>query len=164
MDTLALAEVVGRLLQQRGWSLGLAESCTGGMVAMYITEIPGSSNYFQGSIVAYSYEAKKSILGVTASTLEQHGAVSAETAMAMAEGARRLLRVDVAVAVTGIAGPSGATPDKPLGLTYIALSSSEGELWRKYLWKGNRRTNREQSARAALELLREHLETIAPIR
>lgn len=159
MNPESLAKAVGGLLLQHHLTLGLAESCTGGMIASCLTDIPGSSAYFEGGVVAYSYWAKKHVLGVPASTLERHGAVSAETVVAMAEGARKLLNVDVAVAITGIAGPSGGTADKPVGLTYIGLASPRGELWRKYIWKGDRRENREQSARAALELLKEHLES-----
>jgi len=157
MDTESLARAVGALLLQHHLTLGSAESCTGGMVASYITDIAGASDYFEGAIVAYSYRTKEHVLGVPASTLERYGAVSAETVMAMARGAREVLKVDVAVAITGIAGPGGATLDKPLGLTYIGLASPRGELWRKYIWKGDRRENRVQSARAALELLKEHL-------
>ena len=158
MDTYSLAQSVGELLNKQHLTLGLAESCTGGLIATFITDIPGSSAYFEGGIVAYSYQVKERMLGVPASILERDGAVSAETVMAMAKGARKVLKVDVALAITGIAGPSGGTPDKPVGLTYIGLASPRGELWRKYIWQGDRRENREQSARAALELLKDHLE------
>jgi PncC family amidohydrolase len=158
VDTNSLAQSVGELLNRQHLTLGLAESCTGGMVASYITDIAGASAYFEGAIVAYSYQVKENVLGVPASTLERFGAVSAETVMAMARGARTLLNVDIAVAITGIAGPTGGTTEKAVGLTYIALVSRRGELWRKYIWKGDRRQNREQSARAALDLLKEHLE------
>jgi PncC family amidohydrolase len=158
VDTDSLAQSVGELLNKQHLTLGLAESCTGGMVASYITDIAGASAYFEGAVVAYSYQAKEDVLGVPASTLERFGAVSVETVMAMARGARKLLNVDIAVAITGIAGPSGGTADKPVGLTYIGLVSGRGELWHRYIWKGNRRQNREQSARAALELLKEHLQ------
>jgi PncC family amidohydrolase len=161
VDNYSLAQSVGELLNKQHLTLGLAESCTGGMIASYITDVPGSSAYFEGGIVAYSYQAKEHLLGVPASILERDGAVSAETVMAMVRGARKVLNVDVALAITGIAGPSGGTPDKPVGLTYIGLASPRGELWRKYIWKGNRRENRELSARAALELLKEHLESTA---
>jgi len=158
MDTYSLALSVGVLLKAQHLTLGLAESCTGGMIASYITDVPGSSEYFEGAVVAYSNVVKERLLGVPASTLEQYGAVSAETAIAMARGARKVLRVDVALAITGIAGPGGDTSDKPVGLTYVGLASWRGVLWREYNWKGNRRHNREQSAREALELLKEHLE------
>jgi nicotinamide-nucleotide amidase len=157
-DMDSLAQSIGKLLNEQHLTLGLAESCTGGMVASYVTDIAGASEYFEGAIVAYSNRVKEHILGVPAGTLQRHGAVSAETVVAMARGARKVLHVDVAVAITGIAGPSGGTLDKPVGLTYIGLCSARGELWRKYIWKGDRRHNREQAARAALELLKEHLE------
>jgi nicotinamide-nucleotide amidase len=157
-DMDSLAQSIGKLLNEQHLTLGLAESCTGGMVASYVTDIAGASEYFEGAIVAYSNQVKERVLGVPASTLERHGAVSAETVVAMAKGARKVLHVDVAVAITGVAGPSGGTLDKPVGLTYIGLCSARGELWRKYIWKGDRRQNREQAARAALELLKEHLE------
>jgi len=159
MNTDSLAQSVGELLKQQHLTLGLAESCTGGLIASYITDIAGSSAYFEGAVVAYSYQVKERLLGVPARIIERDGAVSAETVMAMARGARKALHVDVALAITGIAGPSGGTPDKPVGLTYIGLASPRGELWRKYIWRGDRRQNREQSARAALELLKEHLES-----
>jgi len=159
MGTDSLAQAVGELLRQRRLTLAVAESCTGGLLAAHITSIPGSSDYFTGGVIAYSYGTKERVLNVPASVLERYGAVSPETAIAMAQGVRRLLRVDLALAVTGIAGPTGGTPEKPVGLTYIALSSSEGEKCRRYVWAGDRWENRELSARAALELLQEHLTT-----
>lgn len=158
MDTQFLAEQVGQLLLQRGLTLGLAESCTGGLVAAYITNVAGASGYFLGGIVAYSVEVKHRLLGVSRRTLKSHGAVSAETAQEMAWGARERLRVDVAVAITGIAGPTGALPGKPVGLTFMALAGPDSTLVRKYVWAGDRRANRESSARAALELLAQYLE------
>jgi PncC family amidohydrolase len=157
MDTDALAQAVGLLLRQRHLTLAVAESCTGGLLATHLTNIPGSSAYFEGAIVAYSYEAKKHVLGVPASVLERYGAVSSETVTAMAEGVRQLLQTDVALAITGIAGPTGATPVKPVGLVYVALASEQGVDSRRYLWTGDRWENREWSARAALELLQAHL-------
>ena len=157
MDTYNLAERAGQVLAQRGLSLGLAESCTGGLLASYITDVAGASAYFVGGIVAYSEQVKHDLLGVSVDTLKMCGAVSAETAQEMARGARERLGVDVAVAVTGIAGPTGALPGKPVGLTYIAVAGPESNLARKYLWQGDRRANRESSARAALELLTEYL-------
>lgn len=162
MDTNSLAQAVGELLRQRHLTLAVAESCTGGLLGAYITNIPGSSAYFEGGVVAYSYKAKKRVLNVPTSVLEQHGAVSPETAIAMAKGVRQLLQTDLAMAITGIAGPAGATPEKPVGLVYIALSSSQGEKCRRYVWSGDRWQNREQSARAALELLQEHLAPPSP--
>jgi len=162
MDTYSLAQAVGELLRQRHLTLAVAESCTGGLLGAYITNIPGSSSYFEGGVIAYSYEAKERVLNVPAGVLERHGAVSPETVMAMAKGVRQLLQADLALAITGIAGPAGATPDKPVGLVYIALASAQGEECRRYVWGGDRWQNRERSARAALELLQEHLAPPSP--
>jgi PncC family amidohydrolase len=149
---------VGQLLRQRGWTLALAESCTGGKVGDRITDVPGSSDYFIGSIVAYSYDAKERLLGVRHDTLYMHGAVSGETALEMARGARHALGADVAVAVTGIAGPAGGLPDKPVGTTWVAVSGREGEHVERFVWTGDRDSNKNQSAEAALELLLRALE------
>jgi PncC family amidohydrolase len=157
MDTDSLAQAIGELLQGRGLTLAVAESCTGGLLAGYITNIPGSSAYFEGGVIAYSYAVKERVLNVPAGVLERHGAVSPETATAMAKGVRELLQTDLTLAVTGIAGPTGGTPEKPVGLVYIALASDQGEECRRYLWTGDRWENREWSARAALEMLHEHL-------
>lgn len=158
MDTKALAERAGQLLLQRGLTLGVAESCTGGLLAAYITDVAGSSAYFLGGIVAYSNAIKHRLLGVSLRTLKSQGAVSAETVQEMARGARERLRVDIAVAITGIAGPTGALPGKPVGLTYIGLAGPDSDLVREYIWQGDRRLNRENSARAALELVVNYLE------
>jgi PncC family amidohydrolase len=160
MDTESLARHVGEQLLVRHLTLGLAESCTGGLLASYITDIAGSSAYFLGGVVAYSNEIKRRLLGVRASTLREFGAVSSETVLEMALGARTRLKVDIAVAVTGIAGPGGALPDKPVGMTYIGLASSTQGISRRYVWAGARRENRECSARAALELILEYLESL----
>ena len=156
-DENALEVIVGLLLKQRGLTLAVAESCTGGLLGYYITNIPGSSAYFEGGVIAYSYEAKERVLNVPGDVLARYGAVSPQTAMAMARGVRHLLQVDLALSITGIAGPTGATPEKPVGLVYVALSSAHGEKCRRYVWQGDRQQNRELSARAALELLHEHL-------
>jgi PncC family amidohydrolase len=145
---------VGKTLLEKGWTLALAESCTGGLIGHRLTNVPGSSAYFLGSIVAYSYEAKEHLLGVRHQTLYEHGAVSRETAIEMARGARRSLSADFGLSVTGIAGPSGGLPDKPVGLTWVAISRREGDLAEQYLWTGDRLANKEQSAEAALALLR----------
>jgi len=157
MDVVSLAQVIGQLLQKSRLTLAVAESCTGGLLAARITDIPGSSAYFAGGVIAYSNAIKERLLQVPSSVLERHGAVSAETALAMARGVRALLGVDLALAVTGIAGPAGGTPEKPVGLVYIALAWAQGEEGRRFLWSGNRQENRAWSAQAALELLREHL-------
>src|SRR5207302_1992706 len=118
-----IEEIVLRLLRERGWTLATAESCTGGMVAERLTTVPGASDVFVGSVVAYSNEVKERELGVT--TLAEFGAVSAETAAAMAAGVRERLRADVGVAVTGVAGPGGGTPEKPVGLVYVHVETPE---------------------------------------
>jgi PncC family amidohydrolase len=153
MSEAHLAKVVGELLRARGWRLAVAESCTGGLVGHLITDVAGSSDYFAGGVIAYSNEAKHELLGVRTQTLAQHGAVSDATAREMAAGARRLFGADVALSVTGIAGPGGGTPDKPVGLVYIALDAADRPVCRCYVWDGDRAANKMQSARAALELL-----------
>ncbi len=157
MNTDSLARAVGGLLQQSHLTLAVAESCTGGLLATHITNIPGSSGYFQGGVVAYSDEVKEHVLNVPAGILERFGAVSHEAAIAMAKGVRELLQVDLALAITGIAGPTGGTVDKPVGLVYIALSSAQGTECKEFLWSGDRWENRQRSATAALELLQQHL-------
>lgn len=150
--------VVGRLLKQRGLRLAVAESCTGGLVSHRLTNAPGSSSYYQGAVTAYAYEVKELILHVRRDTLYQQGAVSEQTAREMARGVRRALRADVGLAVTGIAGPDGGTPDKPVGLVYVALAAPDGEWVERHVWNGNRWENKERSAEAALALLRHYLE------
>ena len=150
---------LGRLLRLRGWKLSTAESCTGGLIADRITDVPGSSDYFLGGFVSYAYEAKVASLGVSWDTLQTHGAVSRETVLEMARGARQVLRADIAVSVSGIAGPGGGLPEKPVGTTWIGLATAEHEEARVFYWKGNRRENKEQSAHAALQMLIELLET-----
>ena len=152
-----LEEKVGELLSQRGWTLAVAESCTGGLLGHRITNVSGSSAYFEGGIISYSNEAKEAVLGVPREILIEHGAVSRETALAMARGARRVLGTDLAVSVTGIAGPTGGTPEKPVGLAYIALAAEGAELCDKHVWQGDRAANKEQSAEAALKLILQYL-------
>lgn len=152
-----LAKQMGQLLSQRGWTLAVAESCTGGLLGHLITSVSGSSAYFQGGVISYSNEAKERILGVPHETLVEQGAVSKETAVAMAQGARRLLGTDLALSVTGIAGPTGGTPEKPVGLVYIALAAQGVDVWQKHVWQGDRRENKRLSAEAALRLLHEFL-------
>jgi len=153
-----LEVTVGGLLQRRGVTLAVAESCTGGLIGHRITNVPGSSVYYQGSITAYSYDAKELILHVRHDTLYRCGAVSERTAREMARGVRRAFRADVGLAVTGIAGPDGGTPEKPVGLVYIALAAPGGEWVERRVWTGNRLENKERSAEAALDLLCRYLE------
>lgn len=144
---------IGELLQARGLKLALAESCTGGLVGNRITDIAGSSTYFLGGLISYAYEAKVDLLGVQWETLNSKGAVSREVVLEMARGARKVLSADIAVAVSGIAGPGGAMPGKPVGTTWIGLVTNEGEWAKLFQFSGNRVQNKSQAAEAALQLL-----------
>jgi PncC family amidohydrolase len=157
-DEKALEVVVGRLLKRRGVTLAVAESCTGGLVGHRVTNVPGSSAYYEGSITAYSYDVKELILHVRHDTLYHYGAVSEQTVREMARGVRRAFHADIGLAVTGIAGPGGGMPGKPVGLVYVALSAPDGEWVEQRLWNGDRWENKERSAEAALDLLRRYLE------
>jgi PncC family amidohydrolase len=155
-----LVELAARLQARclaMGFTVATAESCTGGLVAHLLTEVPGSSGYVLGGIVAYSDAVKRAELGVPAPVLDAHGAVSAQVAVAMAEGARRRLLTDLGVGVTGVAGPDGGTAAKPVGLVYVAVAGP-GESGvpvdvRRFLWTGDRSENKRLSAGAALEML-----------
>jgi nicotinamide-nucleotide amidase len=153
-DERPVEEHVLALCRARGWNLATAESCTGGMVAERLTSVPGSSAVFTGAVVAYSNAMKQAELAVPSNVLERHGAVSAETAAAMASGARARLGVDVAVSVTGIAGPDGGTPEKPVGLVYLHAESPEGSLPQEFTLPGDRDTIRRRSTVMSLHLLR----------
>lgn len=149
--------VVGKLLRQHGLRLAVAESCTGGLVGHLITNVPGSSTYYMGSVTAYAYEAKVRLLGVRWETLEKYGAVSKETVLEMAAGVRRALAADIGAAVSGIAGPGGGTPDKPVGLTWVGLSAAGvDEAWR-FIWDGDRLYVKEKSAQAVLQRVADYL-------
>lgn len=149
----SLQRRVGEALRARGWTVALAESCTGGLVGHRLTEVPGSSEYFLGGVVAYAYDAKERLLGVRHQTLYDHGAVSRETAIEMAHGARVAFGADVGLSVTGIAGPGGGMPDKPVGLTWIAVSTRTNDLAEQHMASGDRTANKLSAAEAALELL-----------
>ena len=153
-DERPVAAIVLDFCRERGFTLATAESETGGMVAQRLTAIPGSSDVFRGAVVAYSNDVKLAELSVPKDVLERHGAVSAETAAAMAEGARERLGADVAVAVTGIAGPGGGTPEKPVGLVYLHAAGPDGELALDLDIPGGRESVRSRSAAAALHLVR----------
>ncbi len=153
-DERSVEEIVLGLCRTRGWTLATAESCTGGMVAVRLTSVPGSSDVFLGSVVAYADEVKKRELGVPAETLAAHGAVSAETAAAMAAGARARLRTDVAVAVTGVAGPGGGTAEKPVGLVYVHAETPESSHGTEFTYGQDRDSIRRRATVAALHLLR----------
>ena len=159
MDDGALEMIVGQLLKRRGLRLAVAESCTGGLVGHLITNVPGSSVYYRGSVVAYSSEVKELVLHVQRDTLYRHGAVSEQTAMEMARGVRHAFRADIGLAVTGIAGPGGGAPEKPVGLVYTALAAPDGGWGERHVWSGDRWQNKARSAQAALDLLRRYLES-----
>ncbi len=161
MDPLAPARDLAARLQARcvrtGLTLATAESCTGGLIGHVITEQPGSSAYYLGGVIAYADRIKAGLLDVPETTLLAHGAVSAQVAAAMAEGAVRRHGADLAVAVTGIAGPDGGSEAKPVGLTYVAVAGVAGTEVRRHLWHGDRAANKVQSAEAALHLVLERL-------
>jgi PncC family amidohydrolase len=156
-DLLDLAHRVAAACRERGVRLGTAESCTGGLVGHVITEVPGSSDYFSGAVVTYANQMKVALADVPEPVLAAHGAVSAQVAKAMADGARRRLAVDVAVAVTGVAGPDGGSAAKPVGLTYVAIADADGDDVRRFVWDSDRTGNKRLSAAAALELVVERL-------
>ncbi|MBN1814772.1 MAG: CinA family protein [Anaerolineae bacterium] len=164
LDEDALEVVVGQLMRQCGLTLAVAESCTGGLVSHRITDVPGSSVYYQGSITSYSNEVKERVLYVKRDTLERYGAVSEQAAREMAQGVRDVLHADVGLAVTGIAGPDGGMPEKPVGLVYIALAAPGGVWAERYVWDDgcgdplDRWENKALSAEAVLDLLCRYLE------
>jgi PncC family amidohydrolase len=153
----SLEAQVGKLLRERGLKLSLAESCTGGLIGDRITNLAGSSEYFWGSVVAYAYEAKTALLDVSWDTLNSRGAVSRETVLEMARGTRKVLSTDIGVSVSGIAGPGGETPDKPVGTTWVGLAAGDGEWARHYLFHGDRIANKSSAADAALQFLLDYL-------
>lgn len=153
----SLEEVVGGLLRKSNKTLAVAESCSGGLIGHRLTNVPGSSEYFREGVIAYSNAAKIDLLFVSPELIETHGAVSLQTAKAMAHGVRRRARADFGLSVTGIAGPSGGTPDKPVGLVFIALAWRGGTEVQKNLFPGTRDRIKIQSAQKALDILRRHL-------
>lgn len=148
-----LARQVGEGLRRKNWTLATAESCTGGLLGHLLTEVPGSSAYYLGGIIAYTNRLKQELLDVPVRLLEEHGAVSEAVARAMAEGAWRRLGAAVALSITGIAGPGGGTPEKPVGLVYLGLATPEGAHVERWVWDGDRMSNKLRSAQRALELL-----------
>jgi PncC family amidohydrolase len=152
-----LARRIGERLGSGKLTVAVAESCTGGLLAAAITDQPGSSAYFQGGVVAYTNQVKSKLLGVPEELLEKHGAVSAEVARAMAEGVRRLLRADLAVSITGIAGPEADGSSKPIGLTHLWLAGDGPGEGRSFTFKGDRWENRRRSVDEALNLLLAHI-------
>ena len=156
----SLAARVGRALLARDARLALAESCTGGLVGGRVTAVPGSSRYLLGGVVAYHNSAKTAVLQVPRAMLGRWGAVSAPVAAAMARGARRVFRADIAAAVTGVAGPGGGSAEKPVGLVYVAVCGFGRTRCRRSLFAGDRRRVRLQAADLALLMLLEHLEEV----
>ncbi|MFO7772752.1 MAG: CinA family protein [Dehalococcoidia bacterium] len=138
-------------------TIGTAESATGGGIADRITNVPGSSDYFKGSVVAYSNEVKIALLGVNKATIENYGAVSEQTAVEMAQGGRKLLNVDICVSDTGVAGPSGGGSEKPVGLFYLGLATEGESSSEKHIFQGNREENKRDAVKAALNMLKEYL-------
>ena len=158
MTESPLEVIVGKLLRKHGLRLAVAESCTGGLIGDRITNIPGSSTYYMGSVTAYAYEAKVRLLGVKWKSLEKHGAVSKQVVLQMARGVRRALAADIGLSVSGIAGPGGGTEDKPIGLTWVGLCTFDHEEAQQFVWDGDRLRNKDESAQATLQLLIDYLE------
>lgn len=157
VDEDTMEVVVGKALLAAGATCAVAESCTGGLIASRITDVPGASGYFLAGIVAYDNRIKADVLGVPREVLEQHGAVSRECAMAMAEGVRKLSGADFAVATTGIAGPGGGTPEKPVGLVYVAVADAQGSECIQQLWPSTREQFKQRVSQMALNLLRKRV-------
>ena len=154
---MSLEEEIGQLLRQKGLTLGIVESASGGLLSHRITNIAGSSDYYKGSVTAYSNQVKIGVVGVKEATLNQYGAVSPQVAEEMAQGGRKILSADICLADTGIAGPGGASPGKRVGLFYIGLSHGESTFSREYNFHGDREQNKQSAAEAALSWLKEYL-------
>ncbi|MCK4307875.1 CinA family protein [candidate division WOR-3 bacterium] len=157
---MKLEEEVGKVLKQKGLTISVVESCTGGLIQKLITDVSGSSEYFLGGIVAYSNLLKQKLLNVSPQTLITHGAVSEETACELARGVREITGADIGVSTTGIAGPAGGTPKKPVGLVYIGLCTEKILTAHKFLFKGTRQGIRKQTADKALELVKNVIQSI----
>jgi nicotinamide-nucleotide amidase len=154
---VSLEQEIGSLLRQKGLTVGVVESATGGLISHLITNVPGSSDYYKGSVTAYSNEVKIKVIGVREETIVKYGAVSYQVAEEMAQGGRRVLAADICLADTGIAGPGGDTPEKPVGLFYIGLSHRAGTYSREHNFQGNREQRKRRAAEAALRWLKEYL-------
>ena len=145
------------LLKKQKYTIATAESCTGGLLAHTLTNVSGSSSYFDRGIISYKNRAKTELLGVSEQMLKKHGAVSEEVAREMAERVRTISKVDIGLATTGIAGPTGGTTEKPVGLVYIAISTTNSTTVQKYHFSGNRLQNKEDTVNAVLTMLQNHL-------
>lgn len=152
-----LEKETGDLLRERGLTIAIAESSTGGLISHLITDVPGSSSYFKGTVVAYDNEVKIKILGVKRETLEKHKSVSYETGEEMARGVREAMDTDIGLSETGIAGPTSGSSEKRVGLFYIGLSSKEGNHVEEHVFHGDRLENKQSAAQAALAMLKEYL-------
>lgn len=155
---MELEEKIGKILSERGLKIAISESCTGGLICHRITNVSGSSNYFQAGFVTYSNESKSKFLGVDEGILKEKGAVSEEVAKLMAEGVRKVTNCDIGISVTGIAGPLGGTPEKPVGLVFIGLSAKDLLVVRKFQFSGERLEIKDRAAEEALKLLLDYLE------
>jgi nicotinamide-nucleotide amidase len=156
---MAIEAEIGDLLKKKGLTLGVVESATGGLLSHLITNVPGSSDFYKGSVTSYANETKIKVIGVKAATLEKYGSVSPQVAEEMAAGGRKVLAVDICLADTGIAGPGGATPGKAVGLFYIGMANRDGVSSRKHEFHGSREENKRRAAEAALGWLKEYLES-----
>ncbi len=152
---------IGEQLRRRGLTLGAVESATGGLISHLVTNVPGSSDYYKGSVTSYSNEVKVGLVGVKPETLQKYGAVSTQVAEEMAAGGQKLLGVDICIADTGIAGPGGATPGKPVGLFYLGLAHAGGVASRRHEFYGTREENKRRAAEAALAWVKEYLSGLA---
>jgi PncC family amidohydrolase len=155
---MLLEQQIKEELESHSLTIAVAESCTGGLLGSKITDIPGASRYFLGGIIAYQNQIKETLLNVPHSVIEEHGAVSAQTAEAMARGCRELFKCDIAVAITGIAGPTGGSANKPVGFSYIGLATAKKVTARNFQWQGTRLQNKESLVNAAMKLI---LSTVA---
>ena len=158
MPEKTMEAILGEMLDERGLTIATAESCTGGLVSHRLTNVPGSSEYYIGSVIAYAYHAKVRQLNVKWQTLETHGAVSHETVAEMASGVRAALETDIGIAVSGIAGPGGGSPGKPVGLVWLGLSTPDGNWTRDHNFEGERIAVKNQAAEAALQFVIDYLE------
>jgi len=155
-----ISEEIGKLLAERRLTLGVVESATGGLIAHLITSVAGSSGYFRGSVTAYHNDIKTSVVRVSKATLDRYGAVSPQVAEEMARGGKKLLGVDICLSDTGIAGPGGATPDKPVGLFYLGLAHGDATYHQKHIFQGDRLENKASAAKATVGWLREYLKSL----
>lgn len=155
-----LLNKISSILKEKKLKIATAESCTGGLISHTLTNISGSSDYFDRGIISYSNRAKKELLDVPKSMLKKYGAVSKQVAEIMAKSVRKKSKVDIGISSTGIAGPTGGTRDKPVGLVYIGISTEEKTFSKKFLFSGNRLQNKNNTCHAALQMLYDHLKTI----